>query len=314
MQPFLYLAPLHGVTNRLFRRIYFRHFPGFDAAIAPFILATRSAGSQASHFKDLAPREEPGPRLVPQLLGNEASAFVATAAVLADLGYDEVDWNLGCPFPVVANKRRGSGLLPFPELVASFLDEACARSRLPVSVKLRLGRRDPGEILELMPILNAHPLARVILHPRLGVQMYRGEVDLEGFARAAGLCAHELVYNGDIRDEAGFARLRATFPGIREWMLGRGAIADPFLPARLKGSDPGTRRTEALLAFHDELYAGYRGILHGPAHVLDKMKEVWGYLGASFPNSGHLLGRISQARTIEAYERAVRRLFSAPRG
>ena len=311
MPPIISLAPLHGVTNRVFRKAYFRHFAGFDEAMAPFIASVKPEKLPDRHFKDLSPKEDIGIRLVPQVLGNEAAGFVATAGILADLGYDEVNWNLGCPFPVVANKRRGSGLLPFPDLVAKFLDEACAGSALPISVKLRLGRNDPREILALMPILNGHPVKRIIIHPRLGIQMYRGEVDLEGFAAAAALSSHEVVYNGDIKDARTFETLRSRFPAVREWMIGRWAISDPFLVGRLKAEPRVRDRLGALRAFHDELYAGYREVLFGPAHVLDKMKEIWGLLGKSFPNAGKQLGRISQARTFEAYERAVDGVFSA---
>jgi tRNA-dihydrouridine synthase len=311
LPPIITLAPLHGVTNRVFRKAYFHHFTGFDAAMAPFIAAVKPGKLPERHFKDLSPREDNGIRLVPQVLGNEAGGFVATARLLADLGYDEVNWNLGCPFPVVANKGRGSGLLPFPDLIARFLDEACAASALPLSVKLRLGRRDPGEILALMPILNAHPLARVIIHPRVGIQMYRGEVDLEGFAAAAALSTHEVVFNGDIKDARTFETLRSRFPAVREWMIGRWAISDPFLVGKLKAEPRVRDRLGTLRAFHDELYAGYREVLYGPAHVLDKMKEIWSLLGKSFPKAGKQLGRISQARTFEAYERAVDGVFSA---
>lgn len=311
MPPIISFAPLHGVTNRVFRKAYFRHFSGFDSAMAPFVLAVRPGKLPERHFKDLSPRETGGIRLVPQILGNDASDFLATARILADLGYDEVNWNLGCPFPVVANKRRGSGLLPFPDLVANFLDEACAGSPLPISVKLRLGRSDPGEILALMPILNGHPLARIIIHPRVGIQMYRGEVDLAGFAAAAALSRHGVVYNGDIKDAGTFEALRSRFPAVVEWMIGRWAISDPFLPARIRGEAPIRDRLGTLRTFHDELYADYREVLYGPAHVLDKMKEIWGFLGKSFPGAGKALGRISQARTFEAYERAVDGLFLA---
>lgn len=311
LPPIISLAPLHGVTNRVFRKVYFRHFSGFDAAMAPFIASVKPDKLPDRHFKDLAPKEDLGVRLVPQVLGNDASGFVATAGILADLGYDEVNWNLGCPFPVVVNKRRGSGLLPFPDLVAKFLDEACAGSGLPISVKLRLGRADPREILALMPILNAHPLMRVIIHPRLGVQMYRGEVDLEGFAEAAAACGHEVVYNGDIKDARTYEALRSRFPAVREWMIGRWALSDPFLAGRIRAEPRVSDRLGTLRAFHDDLYAGYREVLCGPAHVLDKMKEIWGFLGKSFPRAGKPLGRISQARTFEVYERAVDGVFAS---
>ncbi len=306
----LTLAPLHGVTNWIFRKAYFHHFPGMDKAMAPFIASVNPAKPTAHHFKDLLPEVNQVIPLVPQILGNDATEFVATTKILADLGYAEVNWNLGCPFSMVAKKRRGSGLLPFPDLIEGFLGQACPRLCLPLSVKLRLGRKDPQDILDLMPILNSFPLKLVYIHPRVGTQMYRGEVDLDGFAAASRLCSHEVAYNGDIKDLRTFEMLRSRFPTVREWMIGRWAIFDPFLPGRIKGGPVATGRRGILQAFHDELYADYRKVLFGPAHVMDKMKEVWTFIGKSFPNCEQLLARIAQAKTLVAYERAVDRVFS----
>jgi tRNA-dihydrouridine synthase len=335
----LYLAPLHGVTNRIFRTAWFRHFGGFDGILAPFILAVGANGPQGKHFKDLVPESgraaDPGANavavdsglpgespagipLVPQILGNDARSFLATAWILADLGYTEINWNLGCPYPMVARKGRGSGLLPHPDRVQAFLDEVSPRlsaQGIALSVKLRLGREYPDEILALMPILNAHPLSRLIIHPRVGTQMYRGAVNLDAFARALELSGHRVVYNGDIRDRSGFEKLRARFPQIQDWMIGRGSVADPFLPARLKGLAVPADPLAEIRAFHDDLYGLYRDALSGPGHLLDKMKEVWTYLGASFagtagPSAGNALATIARAKSVADYDRAVRIVFS----
>jgi tRNA-dihydrouridine synthase B len=316
----LHLAPLQGVTNKIYRNAYFRHFGGFDSAIAPFILAVRPLRPQSRHFKDLlpgpaessgddAPRPPEGPRsrirLVPQLIGNDARAFAETARILADMGYSEINWNLGCPFPMVANKLRGSGLLPFPDRIAAVLDLACGIPGIGISVKLRLGRSDPDDIMRLMPVFNDHPLVRVIIHPRVGTQMYSGGPDLEGFARAAAMCRHTLVYNGDITDRAAYDRLAARFAHVHEWMIGRGAVSNPFLAEEIRAGGATGDRASRLRAWHDDLYQSYRGALSGPAHVLDKMKEVWTYLGASLPEAQKRLGRIARASTLQAYEAAV---------
>jgi tRNA-dihydrouridine synthase len=310
----LHLAPLHGVTNRVFRSVYFRHFGGIGSAVAPFILAVRTTSVKPNHFKDLLPGlaaagQGPGVPLVPQLLGNDAVAFVETAQVLAGLGYTEINWNLGCPYPMVANKQRGSGLLPFPERIGEVLDAACAIPGIAISVKLRLGRSDPRDIIALMPILNDHPLKKVIIHPRVGTQMYRGETNLEGFAAAAGLCRHVLVYNGDIVSRSAYEGLKSRFPGVDEWMIGRGAVSNPFLPEEIMTGAVAGDRNARFRAYHDDLYRSYREALCGPAHPLDKMKEIWSYLGASFPRKAKALERIARAKTLEDYESAVAEIF-----
>ncbi len=113
--------------------------------------------------------------------------------MLADAGYGEVDWNLGCPYPMVAGKKRGSGLLPYPEAIGEFLDRVCPRLGIGLSVKMRLGRYDARESAALAPVLNAYPLRKVTVHPRIGVQLYGGSVDLEGFAALAGSLRHPVA-------------------------------------------------------------------------------------------------------------------------
>ncbi len=304
------MAPLHGVTTRVFRNAFVKHFPGFDYAMAPFILSVPSPHARNAHFKDLFPEYNVRIPLVPQVLSNDAAGFVQTAAALAELGYAEVNWNLGCPYPMVTGKRRGSGLLPYPESIERFLDEACARSPVPVSVKLRLGLVDAREIMAIIPVLDAFPLKRVVLHPRIASQLYGGDVDLDAFAEATSLSRQELGYNGDIRDVSLWRSMVARFPMVNEWMIGRGAVSDPFLPGRIKGERLPDDPVATIAAFHDDAYFGYRETLSGQRHALDKMKEIWSYLGGSFSCVGSGQKEIRKATSFEAYERAVSAVFA----
>lgn len=309
----IYLAPLHGVTNRIFRKAYFNHFSGFDGVVAPFVLSVNTDQLKRNHFKDILPQDETGIPVIPQILGNDIATFVKTSNYLFDHGYPEINWNLGCPYPMVANKKRGSGLLPHPEVIDALLDGFFKNAKTSISVKLRLGRYEPTEILRLMPVLNRYPLKKVIVHPRIGIQMYKGTVDLGGFAAALDLCRHPVMYNGDIQNVLAFEQLRNRFPAIHEWMIGRGAIATPFLASQIKdrSNEIENSSIQKIRAFHDELYDSYREALSGPAHLLDKMKEIWTYLQRSFPDSGNGLERIIRSKSSEAYEAAVSEVFAS---
>ncbi len=310
MPPTFQLAPLHGITNRVFRNAFAKHFTGLDSAMAPFVLSVHASDARGAHFKDLLPEYNARLPLVPQILGNDAEGFICTTNLIAGLGYTEVNWNLGCPYPMVTNKRRGAGLLPYPHLVRQFLEAVCARQTVALSVKLRLGLANAGEILEIMPILNAFPLKRVIIHPRIGSQLYAGDVDLEGFSVAAALSAHPVAYNGDIKSVAFFESLQQRFPFVDEWMLGRGAVSNPFLPGLLKGGALPADPVERFRAFHDELYFSYREVLEGQKHVLDKMKELWTYFEQSLPAGAEAYKGLAKAMTFQAYDVAVRSVFS----
>lgn len=307
--PTLCLAPLHGVTNRIFRDIYFAHFSGFDSAMAPFIPAISGADSVQAHFKDIIPRDALGVPVEPQLMSSDAAVFVETAEMLARQGYGTVNINMGCPYAMVTRKRRGAGFLPHPGLVDAFLDSVCSATTVRVSVKLRLGLTESDDILAIMPVLNRYPLDRVIIHPRTAAQMYGGAVNLRDFAEAAALSTHEIEYSGDITDVAFFDMLQSRFPSIHRWMIGRQALVDPFLAARIKGLPEPANPIDEIRAFHDALYTRYRQVLFGPRHVLDKMKEICGYLVRSFSNSDSVLKSINRAKTLESYERAIQDMF-----
>jgi len=305
----LCLAPLHGITDYAFRKAYFATFPGFDEAMAPFIASTRCSRASKNHFKDLLPEKNDGLKLIPQVLSNDAPGMITTARILADMGYDEMNWNIACPVSRVTRKRRGSALLSQPEQIEEILSQICNGIRIAISLKIRLGWNDHRDILTLMPMFNQFPLKRIIVHPRTGVQMYEGGVDLDTFTEAVGLSNHDIVYNGDIKDLETFESLRQRYPTILEWMIGRWAIHDPFLAGQIKGVGQEYDPIEKIRVFHDELYLRYQEILYGPIHVLNKMKEIWSYLGASFPKNRSELGEIVQSQDLPAYETAVRTLF-----
>jgi tRNA-dihydrouridine synthase B len=303
-----HFAPLHGVTDYIFRNIYFHRFPGFDTVLSPFILQLKKPRNTHNHFKDLLATHNAGIPLIPQLLGNDADNLIKTAGVLKAFGYREINLNLGCPFARIANKNRGSGLLPHPERIKNILEAVCGGLDIAVSVKLRLGRNDPKEILELMPIFNSLPLKNIIIHPRIGTQMYNGAVDLDGFASAAAASCHPVIYNGDIKNTATLYVMQHRFPKITGWMIGRAAVADPFLIGRIKTGECVSDPISKLMDFHDELYAGYCEIYGNPDFLLNKMKELWQYFGQSMPANKTELAAIFLVNNTSEYRTIIDRI------
>jgi len=230
----LYLAPLRGITDYIYRNTFGRHFDGFDAAVTPFIPTMKAIHAKPSHLKDVWPENNSAMPIVPQILGNNHEDFIPLARQLFDLGYETVNWNLGCPFPMVAKKQRGSGLLPYPDKIDHFLEKTVSAVPNRLSLKVRLGRKASEEIFKLLPIFNRYPLQEIIIHPRTGTQMYGGQPDLGAFENCIGMTQHPIVYNGDITDMESFQELAARFTTVNSWMIGRGAIIDPFLPAIIK--------------------------------------------------------------------------------
>ncbi len=300
------LAPLRGFTDVVFRNAFQHHFKGVDEAVAPFVTAVKGRRIKTAHLRELAPTDNRAMPTVPQVLGNDPDQLIRLADTLGAMGYPEVNWNLGCPFPMVAKKMRGSGLLPHPDTIDRVLEQLLAGFSGRISVKTRLGRFSAAEMDRLVPVFNRYPLSRVIVHPRTGVQMYTGSVDLKAFEGCLATLVHPVVYNGDINDTRTFAEHQQRFPTTTGWMLGRGLIANPFLAEMIH---QGTTAVPDALArftrFHDELVAGYGQRFCGPGHVLDRMKGFWRYFASGFSDGRRILMRIRKAASLDHYRREV---------
>ncbi len=309
--PFLYLAPLRGITDAMFRNILVSHFDGFDAAIAPFINPQKDPSNKIKPLADILPESNQHIAVIPQLLNNSATEFLYLSKRLEDFGYTSLNWNLGCPAPMVANKGRGSGLLPYPDDIIALLEEVIPKLSATLSIKMRLGFHEKRESIALVPRLNDFPLEEIIIHPRLGKQMYRGKTDPEGFAECLAITQHNVVYNGDITSAAVYTDLAKRFPTVSRWMIGRGVLGNPFLAEEIKGkfeTDP-RQRINRIRAFHDDLAEAYRQKLSGPGHLLGKMKQLWLYLVISFPGKDKVLKKIKKARTEQQLFEAINLMF-----
>jgi tRNA-dihydrouridine synthase len=312
--PRLWLAPLRGLTDAEYRTALARHFEGIDLAVAPFITTHGGHRIKTRHVRDLLPANNRDLPVIPQILSKSPDDFVQLANHLYDLGYACVNLNLGCPFPQVANKGRGSGMLPFPERVAGFLEATIPRLAGRLSIKTRLGRHHGDEIHSLIPLFNRYPLQEVIIHPRTGVQMYTGQPDRDAFAACLRTLDPPVIYNGDITRLSDFNPLAARFPSAAGWMIGRGVLANPFLPGILKhGRDGYQNKVARFNRFHDELLERYRIRLHGPGHLLNRMKGFWKYFPQCFRDSDKGRRRILKARTLTQYRDAVSAFFDGGR-
>ena len=307
--PVLILAPLQGFTDVVFRNVYSRHFTGVDLAMAPFISTMGGRRLKPSRIKDVDPQLNQALPVIPQVLGNNPDDFIFLADYLFDMGYGQVNWNLGCPHSKIAKKQRGSGLLCYPDKIDAILSRVIPGIKPSLSIKCRLGRKTAEEINDLMPVFNAHPLDEIILHPRTGEQMYTGKADLDAFEKAMAACTRPMVYNGDIVDLSSWERIRRRVPGINRFMIGRGILSNPFLAEQIKGMEPDSPdlalRNRRLKAFYQDLFESYKAVFSGPGHLIGRMKGFWTYLGPGFEDHKKPLKKILKSTSLEAYEDQV---------
>ncbi len=307
----LIASPLQGFTDFKFRNVFNKHFGGIDTFYAPYIRLRDNMEMKSSNFRDILPINNPVVELVPQVLTNEADEFLLVAKDVQDLDYKELNWNLGCPSLTVTKRGLGSGLLNDVNKIDEILNKVHSESNIIVSIKMRLGFDNNEEILKILPVLDKYPLKNIAIHARIGKQQYKGNVDLDAFGLCIEKTKHKLIYNGDITSVSKFKEMQSRFPQIDKWMIGRGLIADPFLPGMIKSNltEYPENNIEIFKAFHEELYLEYEQALSGASHLLTKMFHFWEYFSMSFTNSHRVLKKFKKAKSIVAYKSAVSETF-----
>ena len=308
----IYLAPVQGITDRIYRNLFPVYFKGVDLAIAPFIPSVKKMKAENNLLRELHPDNNTGIPTIPQIMSSKPDDFTKLANALYNIGCGTVNWNLGCPFRMVVKKGRGAGMLCYPDKVESFLEKAMPAMKPKLSIKLRIGLTYPDEVLQLIPIFNRFPLEELIIHPRTGEQMYEGEVNLDMFEQCLNLSKHRIVYNGDIDSFEKYEMLSQRFSSVDRWMIGRGLLANPFLAEKIKfhTEKPYAEKIKILRAFHDQLFAEYLKILSGPSHITNKMKEIWTYMADFFENGDKIRKKINKTHHRDNYVDIVNTVFS----
>ena len=307
----IYFAPLQESTDYIYRSAHAKFFGGVDKYFAPYIVRQNDGIVKTSHLRDIKSENNQDYPLVPQILAGNSTDFVFLARLLQDNGYNEINWNLGCPYPMVTNKGLGSGLLPHPDRIKSILETSLPQVNCKISVKMRTGLQSHDEIFQIIDVLNEFPLSEIIFHPRYGKQLYRGEPDETVFAEVHKVLKHSLVYNGDIESAENLNRIDLLFGDITTWMIGRGILKNPFLPLLLNGGSLPDVEERAIIMrnFHNEIFLKYSNFLNGSSHILMRMEKFWSYFSFAFPDQHKTFKRIKKASNLVKYEAAVNENF-----
>lgn len=304
----IYIAPLQGFTDHFFRNAFIPVFGNPTAAFSPFI-ETHRVDSRS--YRDVLPERNVNCLLIPQIMGNNATEMIYVIKQLEQLGYDEVNWNLGCPYPMITNKIMGAGLLPHADRIDSILNEIFVQVNCRFSVKMRLGNTNCNEWKTLLPVLNRYPLSEVIIHGRTASQMYKGEIDETAFGELSVRLKHPVCYNGNIFTLKDYQRLSVQFPNVSRWMIGRGLLFNPLLLNEIRTGDKVNKNEtrEALGKLHDQLLYQFSSGLNGESHVLNKIKPYWEYFCHSFSDQAKCLKKIKKAISLDVYKMHCNELF-----
>ena len=274
----IYFAPLQGYTEDCYRRIHHEVCGHVDDYYTPFVRLEHGT-VRGKDMRDVDPKNQAGMPLVPQLIVRDAGELNALLAVLRPMGYRRIDINMGCPFPLQTKHGRGAGLLTRPEEVKGICRRMKECTEIQFSVKMRIGMKERNEWEDILPLLNDTPLTHLTVHPRLASQGYKGEVDMEAFARLAKACSHPLVYNGDLTSVEDIRDIEMAMPGLKGVMVGRGLLARPTLAEEYK---TGVRMDNGevirrLKLMHDRLAEEYARYIPGESQQLMKLRTFWDY-------------------------------------
>ena len=305
-------SPLQGFTTFQFRNAFQKYFGGVDVFYAPYIRLNGKFVIKPGYEKDLLAKNNKTLTIIPQVMTNSADEFIFVTKYVQSLGYKELNWNLGCPYPMVTNKGMGSGLICDPNKIDHILNRVHSETDITVSMKMRMGYETNTEILGVFPILEKYPIKNVGIHARIGKQLYKGGVDLNAFQRCIESTSLKLYYNGDITTVDRFREMEERFPSIDHWMIGRGLISDPFLPSMIKDDtlEYPDDRMEVFSKFHDTLFYQFEEKLKGEKGVVKKMLSYWEYFATTFDNPTKVVKMIKKCKTFETYDIAVKKIMT----
>ena len=292
----IYLAPLENITTIEYRNTLHEFFgDSIDRYYMPFFMPHIKISLDEKDRRQLDRERNKVSCLIPQIITDRAEDFRRMAEGIIQMGYTEINLNIGCPSKRVASKGRGAGLLRRKEYLDHFLCELYEGNNIDVSVKTRLGMYEAEEFYELLEIYNKYPIKELTIHARTGVEKYSGRPHKEYFLYALKHSKNPVSYNGDIVTVEDYHDLMSMIeehcpaetysqermPGL---MIGRGLLANPALAREIKGGPP--LRGQEMLAFMNR----YRQVCSlyprkkQEEYLMNKSKEMLGFSRVIYPD------------------------------
>lgn len=303
----LSLAPFQGITDVVYRNIFKKHFAGIGKFYTPFFTGIQKDNSKSLRGEEISPDFNDVKTVVPQILSNTAEEIVRFANQCKSMGYEEFNLNMGCPFPRVANKTRGCGLMADPNRTIKMLNDVIQQiDGIKFSIKCRLGYYNDEEIYAFIDAFNSLNFSEIIIHPRIGKQMYTGEASLEKFKKLMPLINKPLVYNGDIFNVEKY-NMVAPLATI---MLGRGLLTNPFLAEEIQNIDNQRDKKQRLHDFVVDLYVERLHHAGGSPKIIGSMKELWKYMMNIFDDPQNVWRKVKKVNHLDEYEEAVETIFN----
>lgn len=313
-----YFAPMDGITDYLYRQIVWKHFPYADKLYAPFIQPNERPVIVPKEYNDICKENNKDIPMVPQILTRDAMGFIRVGEILEDIGYDEINLNLGCPAKLIVSKGKGSGMLGDLYALDEFLDTIFNHPwKAKITVKSRLGLTDNSDFSELLHVYSKYPIHELTIHPRYRSDFYSGSPRLDEFEKtfsdnpmynqattdSPSFEKTKICYNGNINSVADRDSILNKFPQISSIMCGRGALSNPALFRELKGGAPMNR--DEFNNFHNDVFETYKCTVAKEKHFLYKMQEMWTFWNQHLKLTADVMQKIRGVSSIEEYTSVI---------
>lgn len=221
----IHFAPLQGFTTPLYLSCHADVYGCTDAVYSPFVRVEKGE-PRRTDITRLQQALTLGIDIIPQVVFKDVDEFVTLTYTIKNLGFQHIDLNLGCPYPMQTHRGRGAAMIGNIEVMTQVVKLIESDTDTAYSIKMRLGLADPTQWHMLMPVLNSIPLHHITVHPRIATQMYEGDIDHEQFSHIAAESKNPVVLNGDIRSLSDIEQIRENFPTTQAAMIGRDSWLD----------------------------------------------------------------------------------------
>ena len=303
-----YIAPLEGITGHIFRNTHKKYFPLADKYYMPFISPTQHHKFSKKELWEISRENNQDILSVPQILTKSSDDFIWAMNEMLQLGYTEINLNVGCPSATVCSKGKGSGMLKDLEFLDRFLDEIFSENSENISIKTRIGIDNTDNAYKIIELYNKYPIKELTIHPRLQQDFYKKNVKIDVFRDILPTSKNPICYNGDIFTKHDAINFQNDFPQINAIMMGRGIIKNPAIISNIKSDFTLTKNT--LKDFHDELFFKYTALYESENNAMFRMKELWSHMISLFDNSDKLIKNINKCKNPKNFSSITDDVFN----
>ena len=297
----LLMAPMAGVTDSAYRMM--ARAGGADLAYSEMVSCAglHYGGEKTWELVDVAPGE---PDLAVQLFGTKPELFAEAAAGVVERLGDRlvlIDINMACPVPKVTKKGEGAALMEEPGLAASLVRACVDAADVPVTVKIRRGRRDGEEVApEFARRMADAGAAAVAVHGRYATQFYHGEADWDVVRRVAAAVDVPVIGSGDVRDAREAARM-LTETGAAAVMVARGSYGNPWVFSQTRQILAGEEPEPVSLVRRVDAFECHMRLLAATGAHLKRGRSLATWYLRGMPEAAYWRGRANECSTLAEF-------------